>query len=196
MPIVIIEGLNKKEVYMSSIVAHTEKVKDYNLKIIYDECAESPREWDNLGTMVCFHRRYNLGDKHNFSSPDEIPEARITLPLYLYDHSGITMSTSPFSCPWDSGQVGVIYLTDEKIKAEGLGDRTDEELIKYLVGEVETYDQYLRGDVYGYVVTKDNTCEHCEHTEEEEIDSCWGFFGTEAAIEEGKAIIKRLLEKV
>jgi hypothetical protein len=34
--------------------------------------------------------------------------------LYLYDHSGITISTSPFSCGWDSGQVGFIYLTRQK----------------------------------------------------------------------------------
>jgi hypothetical protein len=26
--------------------------------------------------------------------------------LFLYDHSGITISTGRFSCPWDSGQVG------------------------------------------------------------------------------------------
>ncbi len=26
--------------------------------------------------------------------------------LYLYDHSGITVSTWPVSCQWDSGQAG------------------------------------------------------------------------------------------
>ena len=34
----------------------------YTGRITQDEYAESPRDWDNLGTMVCFHRRYNLGD--------------------------------------------------------------------------------------------------------------------------------------
>ena len=37
----------------------------------------------------------------------------------------------------------------------------------YLLGEVETYDQYLRGNVYGYVIEKDG----------DHIDSCWGYFG-------------------
>jgi len=38
------------------------------LKIEQDEDAEDPREFDNLGIMVCFHKRYNLGDKTDLSS--------------------------------------------------------------------------------------------------------------------------------
>ena len=40
------------------------------------------------------------------------------LPLYLYDHSGITMNTGGFSCSWDSGQMGWIYATKEDIQKE------------------------------------------------------------------------------
>ena len=36
---------------------------DVRLSIYLDESPESPREWDNLGTMVCAHRRYSLGDE-------------------------------------------------------------------------------------------------------------------------------------
>ena len=89
--------------------------------ILADYDAESPREWDNAGHMVCWHRHYNLGDKHKFYDPEDFEETAkdwkgndriaVILSLYLYDHSGITMSCSPFSCPWDSGQVGYIYLT-------------------------------------------------------------------------------------
>ncbi|MHC4619185.1 MAG: hypothetical protein ACYTEQ_15685 [Planctomycetota bacterium] len=32
------------------------------VRIEQDPDAESPREWDNLGIMVCFHGRYTLGD--------------------------------------------------------------------------------------------------------------------------------------
>lgn len=39
------------------------------INVHYDECCESPRDYDcNLSHMVCFHSRYNLGDKHNFDS--------------------------------------------------------------------------------------------------------------------------------
>ena len=32
---------------------------------------DNPRNWDNIGTMVCFHSRYDLGDKHYYDSPAE-----------------------------------------------------------------------------------------------------------------------------
>lgn len=197
------------------------------LYIIQDESPESPREWNNLGTMICWHRRYNLGDykeSKNYADTEELfatlagfsaddlmqdkeisehtdeawKEAHekvrevankkaIILPLYLYDHSGITISTGSFSCPWDSGQVGWIYVTREKLKEEGLADKTDAEIEKYLEGEVETYDQYLTGDVYGFQLKKivkyekknleTGAVEIIE--EEEDEDSCWGFFGSD-----------------
>ena len=33
---------------------------DIVAKIYLDESPESPRTWDNLGTMLCFHTRYDL----------------------------------------------------------------------------------------------------------------------------------------
>ncbi len=32
--------------------------KGYNINIYYDDCPESPREWDNLGTFYTAHHRY------------------------------------------------------------------------------------------------------------------------------------------
>ena len=43
-------------------------------------------------------------------------DGMVILPLYLYDHSGITMNTCGFSCPWDSGQVGWIYADKAMIE--------------------------------------------------------------------------------
>ena len=52
--------------------------------------------------------------------------------------------------------------------------------------EVEVYDQYLRGDVYGFKLTKtvveQEICPHCgevirEYEDEKEVDSCWGHYG-------------------
>jgi hypothetical protein len=45
---------------------------EYTLEVIRDDYPESPRNWDNLCTMVCWHRDYDLGDKHNFHDPDEL----------------------------------------------------------------------------------------------------------------------------
>jgi len=173
------------------------EVETYNdhlkLNICTDEFSESPREWNNLGTMVCWHRRYDLGDEQPTMAVDdwarslvdaddetdidevwdEIRKRYIILPLYLYDHSGITMNTTGFSCPWDSGQVGYIYCEKGK---EGLSDEKIKEL---LIGEVETYDQYLTGDVYGFVCYRKIKYKECDHVEEENVDSCWGFYGSD-----------------
>jgi hypothetical protein len=148
--------------------------RDYDIKIEQDQYPESPRNWDNLGTMVCFHRWHNLGDEHNCAHPDDIRESLkdcIHLPLYLLDHSGMTMSTSPFSCPWDSGQVGIIYVEIEQVKKEwkwkNLSKKRIEKINEILVQEVEAYDDYLTGNVWCFTIEKD----------EKYINSCCGFFG-------------------
>lgn len=178
--------------------------KKYRIKIIQDENPNSPREDDNLGKMVCFHGRYNLGDKHDYdhrdySGWDEQKEAIIKnedvcviLPLYLYDHSGITMSTSPFSCRWDSGQVGWVFVSKKKVREEYSVKRITEKVIekvtKVLKGEVETYDQYLTGDVYGYEIYEVTTCSE-GHEHETIIDSCWGYYGTSECLSEAEYIV-------
>ena len=148
------------------------------LKIETDEDPRNPRkEFDNLGTMACFHNRYTLGDDHTLSIEEvkEIEDSKkyISLPIYLYDHSGITMRTTPFSCPWDSGKIGIIYVSKEQIRKEYnwklITKKRLEKIEGYLKGEVEMYNQYLTGEVYGYTITNDETGE--------EIDSCGGFYG-------------------
>lgn len=171
------------------------------LRVFQDEDPLDPRkEYDNLGTMVCFHRRYNLGDKpekHGYRFEDygswgelaaaiqKKEEAVIILPLFLYDHSGITMSVGgdryPFNDHWDAGQVGFIFLSRKAAldnwSVKRMSPRLKKMAEEILRGEVKTYDQYLTGDVYGFRVIKPVECESCGHTEDEVVDSCWGFFG-------------------
>ena len=91
-------------------------------------------------------------------------------PIYLYDHSGLTVSTRRFSDAWDSGQLGWIAIEREKLEKLGLkGD--DAERIKEIVeSEMKTWDQYLTGEVYAvrrYGVSIDNN-EFAHETGEEE----------------------------
>lgn len=151
----------------------------YRLTIMNDGHPENPREaFSNLGTMYCEHGRYTLGDG-DADDPRQVPRAQIaaSLPLYLYDHGGITMNTTGFSCPWDSGQVGVIYVTRDTVRREfgwrRLTRQRRQKLSDMLRVEVKTYDDYLTGEVFGYTIEKhDNTTG--EWVEE---DSCWGFYG-------------------
>jgi hypothetical protein len=101
---------------------------------------------------------------------DQIKNFAVILPLYLYDHGGITISTGPFSCPWDSGQVGFIYCSFEDGRKE-FPDLSFDDFIKQITeileGEVKNYDDYLVGNYYGYRVYENG----------EEIETLWGFSG-------------------
>ena len=143
---------------------------NYKVVIRQDTDTEGPREWDNEGTMLCWHSRYNLGDKQipRPEGVEDVPEDVVRLPLYLYDHGGLTMSTAPFSCGWDSGQVGWIYAKLEDPEDEQERAR----VTKNLIGEVEVYDMYLTGQVYGYRVYKQT-----EDDPDEKVGSCWGYYG-------------------
>lgn len=134
----------------------------------------------------------SIYDKHGADALTQylLTQARtkaIVMPLYLYDHSGITISTGKFSCAWDSGCIGFIYLTFEKARKEygykQITMRRKAKIATYLEGEVETYDNYLTGNVWGYEVV---------NAEGEVTDSCYGYFGDEGvktAIEEARDII-------
>lgn len=162
-------------------------------RVEHDDNPEDPREWSNLGTMVCFHRRYCLGDANKPFSSDQFDswaemedyiwkdlDAAVVLPLYLYDHSGITMNTTGFSCRWDSGQVGFIYVTKDRLRKEygvkRIRRELKEKVEKILVSEVHTYDQFISGDVYRFEIVKVESCDH-GHNHEEYEDSCGGFYG-------------------
>lgn len=225
----------------------------YTLFVITDDEPVNPREeWDNFGTMVCFHKRHTLGDEHHYNNAEEFfqklvqdstpakdiisyvkdgnveglklkydksehiwelnaysdyfkkwftaytisaplkgneidmseaileqmqwqdlkalaEKTHCILPVYMYDHSGLTVNTTGFSCRWDSGLLGWIYTSHDKVKKE-FGSITPETIQKaenLLNGEVKDYDNYLTGQCYGFRLYK----------KDEEIDSCWGFMG-------------------
>lgn len=209
------------------MIIETIKERNHTIEIFVDEFAESPREWDNVGKMVCQHGRYSLGDdqyENNyanswrewfayyvlenyltlnlkcydtfgyFEDEEEVEKVwewiegnMIVMPLYLYDHSGLSISTSK-SCRWDSGQVGFIYITKKKAVKEW-GNKyftkaVEERAERCIEEEVSVYDNYLRGDVYGYRVSKiRNFIKVFEDGSEEFgeepvlIDSCSGYYG-------------------
>jgi hypothetical protein len=205
-------------------ILKTQSYKNCTIELVSDPHPESPRTWDNVGTIACWHRRYILGDEQpktcateyleNLARAvvrDAYPESLfeknlqnilnkhyVILPVYLYDHSGITIRTSPFSCPWDSGQVGIIYasLEDAKLHWPKLKGKTlRSTLTACLQGEIDTYDTYLQGGVIGWV-TKDE--------EGNQIESVWGYYPDSSKpyseewcqpIEEAKASIEAYLEE-
>ncbi len=167
------------------------------LKIYVDDTPIDPREdAENqaFGSLICFHRHYELGEKHIFASkikpsgedtyedsPDGLIEymkdqSAIKLPVFLLDHSGLRMNVGGYNHLgyigyFDSGQVGFIFVSKEKVLKE-LGGKylvksTVKKAIEIMKSEISVYDAYLAGACYGYQVV----CNICE----EVIDSCWGY---------------------
>jgi hypothetical protein len=185
-------------------------VGNMKLTIEQEDSPRSPREDDNFGTIAYKHRDYKLGEevindicdwlaeklgladmeyKQNNATRLEYEKkfmdpnisGFVALPVFLYDHSGITISTGSFNDRFDSGQLGYIYVSKEKV-IEEYGDFSQEsqdKAIALMESEIKTFDQYVIGDVYSFKEEEIIKCEHCGHIEFEQKDSCGGFYGTD-----------------
>ena len=141
----------------------------YKFVVSTIEGYESPRDDDvNLGVMHMTHKRYTLGDKD--ASLDALKLADYKLPVYGYDHGSLTIKTTPFNCPWDSGLLGFIYTTREEALSRGI--KTEEEVMRQLREEVETYDHWLNGKVYAWTLYR------WDGSGWDEIDGLSGYYRT------------------
>lgn len=182
------------------------------VRIEYDRDPDSPANWDNVGEIAYTSTRHTLGTQEvSRDRMDEIAQGirsgkLIGLPVYAYVHSGSMIAAgkrlkgtsgkfvfcNPFSCPWDSGQSGFVYTTREKaIREFGkkiMTNKVKQATLQCLAGEVETFSQYLEGDVYGYIVERTELDEDGDPGEWEGLESCWGYYGIEYARAEGKSV--------
>lgn len=150
--------------------------------------AYTDRARDVLGTeRVTRERMREIGDAIDKGE-------YVGMPVYAYVHGGATISTSPFSCPWDSGQSGFVYVT-RKDAVDGWGKKlltakVREKALAACEGMVKAFATYLEEGMWGYVAEElakrhvkvtslDKTETLSEYDEEtwEQVDSCWGFVG-------------------
>lgn len=212
--------------------------KGYKIKIRQDEFAESPDDWGDKNLFLIYdHRDFTI--KRDDFSPEDIydylsiksallkedtfqPKDELEddlkgyfdyeskywiFPVEAYIHSGVRLSlfSGTKQCMWDSSVSGYILASKEEFKDLEIATNAAE-------GLIETWNQYLSGDVWGYIIEKSQTMYHIEkslfnkHLKEgtvikdlekdftaedewEEVDSCWGFYGQDAAIDEAKIVI-------
>lgn len=178
----------------------------FTIELYYAEDTENPREWGNLGTLYSNHRDYNWdgfgiedliekvnGDIYADTIPwDKIAKDYYFQKVWIYEHSGVALAVgdkNPFGVgymAWDSGLLGVLAVEKSKACKEFGYKRPckalREKIEKSLGWEIETLDKWARGEVYGFI-SRDKFGE--------EIDSCWGFYSQEEAIQEAIAALPK-----
>ena len=133
------------------------------------DCPDPRGYYDNLGVFLRFHRYHGIIsdgirpsdeyyiDYNKFNNFDEIEDyiweyfdPAVVLRVYMYSHGGETFNTTGFDCPWDSGQVGLIFVSKKAVRKEyGVKRVTKKRLEivkKVLVAEIEDYDRWIRGE--------------------------------------------------
>lgn len=187
----------------------TYRVGNATIHIVQDPEPLNPRtDWDNPWEWYSNHRRYSFdhrdgkslkiddvytADWYKEDHGDESlceailrqnPDFLDVQPIYLFDHSGLSVSLGSFNDPWDSGVGAIAVITRKKAEEYWPDLKGDDEKLKKrayeaLESEVEAFDKYLRGDVYGYMI----------HSDDGEGESCFGFYDIKDALEEGAACV-------
>lgn len=168
------DAFEEVEVYDLDGVSLTEDERNYAIDMFGEIVSDLLNEWETVEEKAEADRLqdiYNeLYDLDYVERRQLRSDVRIALPIYLYDHSGITISHGDFGDRWDSGCVGVHYITHEAAAREWLEGVTDEQLEKVLEYELEAYDHYLQGNVWCFMI---------EDEDGDVVDSCGGFSGDE-----------------
>lgn len=161
----------------------------YAINIEWAEVIKKFRAWKNTDDEMTNAFRKDMDITEWFEDNTTLSDLmemfathNVVLPVSAYEHGGITISVG-YRSGWDSGQLGFVYVSHEDIKKEYNVKRLTKNVLeraeKTLRSEVEIYDDYLTGNVYGYIIEDENG---------EHLDSCWGFLGDyKYCLEEAKS---------
>lgn len=164
----------------------TEEVNGFTIEYHYDQDAESPREFPGC-SLVMRARGWDFPNDGEVDFSENIKDQLIELgalhimPVYMLDHSGISLSVRDFADPWDSGQVGFAYVTRQNWEdTQGTpwtgSDENRAQAASLCEADVELYSQYVNGECF-YVRVLD--------TDGEEMET-FSVLGMEAAQEEAR----------
>lgn len=116
----------------------------------FDDCPQDPRFDDYPFIFFAAHKRYSLGHE-GAVDPRTLNEKDIllSLPVYIYDHGGITINTTGFSCRYDSRQVGIIYMTKESFEKSGWEEfDNDEAAFDAMRAFIKDVDHIIQNDCW------------------------------------------------
>ena len=152
-----------------------------------DNMPINPRENDCNYCTICYIRNRYLGSSKydndmDFTDSNDLNDYLtelkdrgtefVSVPLYAYVHSGITISTGSFGNPWDSGCFGVAICTKEQVgDVYGYDIDWQQHAKDIIEGEIETYDKFLTGETYVY-----STYFYCKETKKWTLEDISGGF--------------------
>ena len=186
-------------------MVHTDKLVRVSSSIAYvishdDGCGNPRNEFSNLGHVAIYpkvHSKYRIADKpieFEKASSIEASSNYVSLPIYMYAHSGITIRTTPYSCPWDSGKVGIIYLSKKEIRDQYGWKSVTAKRVKTIqqvfVNEIQVLDHYITGETYMFRIYNDSrigSMTDLEVMNEIEVDpdnESYGYYGEEHVLSE------------
>lgn len=171
----------------------------FRVRIEYDDSAESPRQWSNLGVITLTAPGTGRLDIEEDTDRERIAavedavsyerDAR-TITRYLRMAHGAT-AVLPIRRQSGGDLVeatrndeydGAIYDTPET-RAE-CGEPAD--MMAALIAELNVYNKWARGEFVGFVVERSvPACEHGHGDEWQHVESVWGFDDESYALEQG-----------
>lgn len=161
----------------------TQQVGRYTVRTHYDDDPESPRDWDNLGTLSGSARGTIFDEAPEASAAAAYLAARsahgpiLALPVYVHSQAYTIVQETG-----DWGYADGIYFVPLAKVAEEYPGTFAEQVTSArhtLRAELKNFNAYLAGEVYGYTVTGPEGL----------VDSCWDFIGDEEyALSEGLSV--------
>ena len=95
---------------------------------------------------------------------DLISKHAIILDVYMYDHTLVSFSTSPFSCRWDSGHLGYIFVKHTDIEPPVTKEKIDN-IKKEIEHALKKYECYFNGEVYKAIIKTDGLEDEVVYTD-------------------------------
>jgi hypothetical protein len=173
-------------------MSETFKHAGLTVRIEQDEDAQSPAHWGNTDLfLVADHRDFFVPPspkERNFSVQDVINEHKQTHWVFMleaYIHGGVSLALAgEGNFPdrqWDVSLLGAVFASKREWRLNKKAREAAESLIK-------EWNMYLSGDVWGHIVEDDDDGNH--------LDSCWGHYGFDYAVECGKEAAESIAESL
>lgn len=170
--------------YDETVARRTDPESGRWVEVVHDDVTDAIKDLEQVTKWsLCFVRKYKGLDINNFNVDDPVgssefneeldqieAEGGLVVPIYMLDHSGVSVSLTPFGDKWDSGCGGYAVLT--KIEIDSVFDGDKEKANAELENVVKIIDAGLNGRVYGL-------CMYDPSNEDNKCESIWGFIDTD-----------------